>query len=80
MKFVENQKADDTLDLVCRMCPLHLLEPGDKMKCHLPLIDLLEDHYYWVRWEAVKALDNLEPDWRKKYEKILRQKSTIIKE
>ena len=46
----------------------------------LPLIDLLEDHYYWVRWEAVKALDNLEPEWRKKYEYILREKSTIIKE
>lgn len=33
MKFVENQQSDDTLDLVCRLCPLHLLEPGDKMKC-----------------------------------------------
>ena len=33
MKFVGNQKADDTLDLVCRSCPLHLLEPGEKLKC-----------------------------------------------
>ncbi|MBW2035788.1 MAG: hypothetical protein JRI94_19875 [Deltaproteobacteria bacterium] len=33
MKFVENQQSDDTLDLVCRMCPLHLLEPGEKIKC-----------------------------------------------
>ena len=33
MKFVENQTSDATLDLVCRMCPLHLLEPGDKLKC-----------------------------------------------
>lgn len=33
MKFIENQQADDTLDLVCRMCPLHLLEPGEKLKC-----------------------------------------------
>ena len=33
MKFVGNQTADETLDLVCRMCPLHLLEPGDKLKC-----------------------------------------------
>ena len=33
MKFVEKQPADDTLDLVCRMCPLHLLEPGDRLKC-----------------------------------------------
>ncbi|MBC8417373.1 MAG: sulfurtransferase TusA family protein [Desulfobacteraceae bacterium] len=33
MKFVKNQAADDTLDLVCRMCPLHLLEPGEKLAC-----------------------------------------------
>jgi hypothetical protein len=33
MKFVENQPSDDTLDLVCRMCPLHLLEPGEKLNC-----------------------------------------------
>ncbi len=33
MKFIENQKADSTLDLVCRMCPLHLLEPGEKLAC-----------------------------------------------
>lgn len=33
MKFVQGINADDTLDLVCRMCPLHLLEPGEKLKC-----------------------------------------------
>jgi TusA-related sulfurtransferase len=33
MKFIENFTADDTLDLVCRMCPLHLLEPGEKLSC-----------------------------------------------
>ncbi|HFC46399.1 MAG TPA: sulfurtransferase TusA family protein [Dissulfuribacter thermophilus] len=33
MKFVQGIKADDTLDLVCRMCPLHLLEPGEKLRC-----------------------------------------------
>lgn len=33
MKFVENMSADDTLDLVCRMCPMHLLEPGEKLRC-----------------------------------------------
>ena len=33
MKFVEKQLPDDTLDLVCRMCPLHLIEPGEKLKC-----------------------------------------------
>jgi TusA-related sulfurtransferase len=33
MKFVKNQPSDETLDLVCRMCPMHLLEPGDKLKC-----------------------------------------------
>lgn len=33
MKFVENMSADDSLDLVCRMCPIHLLEPGEKLRC-----------------------------------------------
>jgi hypothetical protein len=27
MKFVEEQPADSTFDLVYRMCPLHQLEP-----------------------------------------------------
>ncbi len=33
MKFVSGIEPDDTLDLVCRMCPLHLLEPGERLKC-----------------------------------------------
>jgi tRNA 2-thiouridine synthesizing protein A len=33
MKFVKNMHADETVDLVCRMCPMHLLEPGDKLRC-----------------------------------------------
>ncbi len=33
MKFLKHQDADESLDLVCRMCPMHLLEPGDKLKC-----------------------------------------------
>ncbi len=33
MNFVNNHPSDDTLDLVCRMCPMHLLEPGDKLRC-----------------------------------------------
>ena len=33
MKFVKSHISDATLDLVCRMCPLHLLEPGEKLKC-----------------------------------------------
>ena len=33
MKFVSNLSSDEKLDLVCRMCPLHLLEPGEKLKC-----------------------------------------------
>lgn len=33
MEFVKDIPSDETLDLVCRMCPMHLLEPGDKLKC-----------------------------------------------
>lgn len=32
MKFVTECKADATADLVYRMCPIHLLEPGQFIK------------------------------------------------
>ena len=46
MKFVENQSADDTLDLVCRMCPLHLIEPGEKLRClkESQVLEVLTDY------------------------------------
>ena len=32
MTLVEEQPADAPLDLVYRMCPLHLLESGERLK------------------------------------------------
>ena len=32
MKFVEKCQADATVDLVYRVCPMHLLEPGELIK------------------------------------------------
>lgn len=32
MRFLENYQADATSDLVYRMCPIHLLEPGEVLK------------------------------------------------
>ncbi len=32
MKFVEKMQADATVDLVYRMCPMHLLEPEEFLK------------------------------------------------
>ena len=60
MKFVENQKSDDTLDLVCRMCPLHLLEPGDKLKC------LKKGQVLEVLTDYDGALEDI-PDWCQKH-------------
>ena len=56
MKFIAGQKADDTLDLVCRMCPMHLLEPGDRLKCMTKgqILEVLTDYD--------GALDDI-PDW-----------------
>ena len=51
MKFVKHQDADESLDLVCRMCPMHLLEPGDKV------LEVLTDYD--------GALEDI-PDWCKK--------------
>ncbi|MFC1884792.1 sulfurtransferase TusA family protein [Thermodesulfobacteriota bacterium] len=60
MKFVENQKPDDTLDLVCRMCPLHLLEPGEKLKC------LKKGQVLEVLTDYDGALEDI-PDWCQKH-------------
>ena len=59
MKFVENQKADEMLDLVCRMCPMHLLEPGDKLNCMKKgqILEVLTDYD--------QALEDI-PEWCKK--------------
>jgi len=59
MKFVENQTSDDTLDLVRRMCPLHLLEPGDKLKC------LKTGQVFEVLTDYDGALEDI-PAWCKK--------------
>lgn len=32
MRFLENYQADATLDLVFRLCPIHLLEPPEFLK------------------------------------------------
>ena len=60
MKFIENQNPDDTLDLVCRMCPLHLLEPGDRLKC------LKKGQVLEVLTDYDGALEDI-PDWCNKH-------------
>ena len=59
MKFVQEQGADEVLDLVCRMCPMHLLEPGDKLKCMKKgqVLEVLTDYD--------GALEDI-PEWCKK--------------
>ncbi len=46
MKFLTNCKADATADLVYRMCPLHLLEPGELIKDLRPgeVLEVLTDY------------------------------------
>lgn len=56
MKFVSDMKPDETLDLVCRMCPMHLMEPGDKLKC-LKTGQVLE-----VLTDYDQALEDI-PNW-----------------
>ncbi len=59
MKFVKDQSSDESLDLVCRMCPMHLLEPGDKIKCMHKgqVLEVLTDYD--------GALEDI-PEWCKK--------------
>jgi len=46
MKFVKDCKANATADLVYRMCPLHLLEPGELIKDLRPgeVLEVLTDY------------------------------------
>ena len=56
MKFVENMSADKVLDLVCRMCPMHLLEPGDKLRC------MKKGQVLEVQTDYDQALEDI-PNW-----------------
>ncbi|MEN8232687.1 MAG: sulfurtransferase TusA family protein [Thermodesulfobacteriota bacterium] len=59
MKFVKDHPSDAKLDLVCRMCPLHLLEPGEKLGC-LKTGQVLE-----ILTDYDGALEDI-PSWCKK--------------
>ncbi len=59
MKFDEYHPSDDTVGLVCRFCPLHLLEPGEKLKC------LKEGQVLEVLTDYDGALVHF-PSWRDK--------------
>jgi len=59
MKFVENMSADKVLDLVCRMCPMHLLEPGDELKC------MKKDQAPEIQTDYDQALEDI-PNWCQK--------------
>lgn len=59
MKFLKNHPSDATLDLVCRMCPLHLLEPEEKIR-RLKKGQVLE-----VLTDYDRALGDI-PDWCRK--------------
>ena len=59
MKFIKDIPADETLDLVCRMCPMHLLEPGDKLKC------MKKGQVLEVITDYDGALEDI-PEWCKK--------------
>lgn len=32
MEFIRKPVVDETIDLVCRMCPMHLMEAEERMK------------------------------------------------
>lgn len=46
MKFVEGIKADASVDLVFRMCPMHLLEPEEALRRLRPgeILEILTDY------------------------------------
>ena len=60
MKFVEKCQADATADLVYRVCPMHLLEPGELIK-NMEKGQVLE-----ILTDYDGALEDI-PAWCKKY-------------
>jgi TusA-related sulfurtransferase len=56
MKFVKDCQADATVDLVYRMCPLHLLEPVELIR------DLREGQVLEILTDYDGALEDI-PAW-----------------
>ena len=56
MNFISDYKADATVDLVYRMCPMHLLEPGEQIK------DLREGQVLEILTDYDGALEDI-PAW-----------------
>ena len=46
MRFVENIHPDETVDLVYRMCPMHLLEPEERLREMKPgeILEIVTDY------------------------------------
>ena len=59
MKFVKDLSADDTLYIVYRMCPMHLLDPGDSLR-RMKKEQILE-----ILTDYDGTLDDI-PEWCKK--------------
>ena len=46
MKFIDRPAADASIDLVCRMCPMHLMEASEKIEHLAPgqVLEILTDY------------------------------------
>lgn len=60
MRFLQDCKADATADLVYRVCPMHLLEPGEFLK------DLQQGQVLEILTDYDGALEDI-PAWCAKY-------------
>jgi len=59
MRFLTDLKADETVDLVYRMCPMHLLEPVEHIK------DLRDGQILEILTDYDGALEDI-PAWCEK--------------
>lgn len=60
MEFIKDCKADATVDLVYRMCPMHLLEPVEQIK------DMEEGQVLEILTDYDGALEDI-PAWCAKH-------------
>ncbi|MFX1339600.1 MAG: HEAT repeat domain-containing protein [Promethearchaeota archaeon] len=81
LKILEETKVnDDDLNIgyLRRGIIKALGELGDKRAVN-SLLNALKDWHYWVREEAVSALDKIEPKWKIKYRTKLKKNNINVK-